>query len=48
MKEKTDGEGGREREKKKRHGTALVSLLKQILVILAVVIYKILKKTFVL
>ena len=40
-------EGGREK-KKKRHGTELVSPLKQILVILALVIYKILEKTLVL
>jgi hypothetical protein len=41
----------REREKKKQkkgHETVLVSLLKQILVILALLIYKILEKTFVL
>jgi multisubunit Na+/H+ antiporter MnhC subunit len=37
-------ERGREKKKKKKgHGTALVSPLKQILVILALVIYKILK-----
>jgi hypothetical protein len=36
-------ERGREIEKKKGHGTALASLLKQILVILALVIYNILE-----
>jgi hypothetical protein len=47
-----ESEGGREREKEKKkkkgHGTVLVSPLKQILVILALVIYKILEKTLVL
>jgi hypothetical protein len=38
-----------EREKKKKgHGTALASPLKQILVILALVVYKILEKTLIL
>jgi hypothetical protein len=43
--------GEREEEEEVRHGTALVSPLKQILVILAlvkVVIYKILEKTLIL